>query len=155
MTNTPDPAVFNPLVWHIVRQVPTGVVSTYGQIASMIPAPDGINADDFGKLGPKWVGEALNAVSFRDIDGQTVAPGVPWWRIINNRGGISMPSGSKAAYEQRTRLIAEAVMFDARGCVDLTEFGWDGPAQDWLAGHGLLPPKPLRKPGSPRQMSLL
>ncbi len=154
MLTSPDPAVFNPLVWQIVRQVPNGAVSTYGQVASMIPVPDDIDAEDFRKLSPKWVGEALNAVSFRDIDGQPVAPGVPWWRIINSRGGISMPRGSRAAYEQRARLVAEDVTFDARGCVSLDEFGWEGPVQAWLDEHALLPPTPLRKPGSPKQMSL-
>lgn len=154
MITPPDPTLFNPLVWTIVRQVPFGVVSTYGQVASMIPAPEYIQDDDFKKLSPRWVGDALNAVSFRDIDGQPVAPGVPWWRIINSKGGISMPTGSNAAHEQRNRLVAEEVTFDARGLVSLDQFGWEGPPQDWLDEHGLLKPKPLRKPGSPKQMSL-
>lgn len=154
MTHNPDPNVFNPIVWNIVRQVPFGTVSTYGQIASMIPAPDDLDAADFRRLAPKWVGEALNAVSFRDLDGQPVAPGVPWWRIINSKGGISMPRGSSAARQQRQRLIAENVMFDARGLVDLNTFGWQGPPQDWLDEHHLLAPQLLRKPHQPQQMSL-
>ncbi|MEO0564539.1 MAG: MGMT family protein, partial [Chloroflexota bacterium] len=59
---TPDPTTFYPLVWDVVRQVPYGVVSTYGQIAATIPAPDGIDPEDYRRLGPKWVGQALNAV---------------------------------------------------------------------------------------------
>ncbi len=155
MTPTPNNDAFYPLVWRVVREVPAGRVSTYGQIASMLPPQDDIEPEDFRKLCPKWVGEALNAVSFNDIDGQAVTPGVPWWWIINSKGGISMPRGSSAAHEQRQRLAAEDVQFDARGLVRLERFGWDGPAADFLEANGLLTPTPLRKPGSPRQMSLL
>lgn len=154
MTQNPDPSVFNPIVWEIVRQVPTGTVSTYGQIASMIPVPSDMDADDFRRLAPKWVGDALNAVSFRDLDGQPVAPGVPWWRIINSKGGISMPRGSSAAHQQRQRLSAENVHFDARGLVNLSVFGWEGPPQSWLDDHHFTKPEPLRKPDEPTQMSL-
>jgi len=154
-TPTPNTDDFYPLVWHVVRQVPAGHVSTYGQIASMLPPSDGIEPTDFRKLCPKWVGEALNAVSFDDIDGQTVTPGVPWWRIINSKGGISMPRGSNAAHEQRQRLAAEDVQFDARGLVSLDKFGWDGPPSAFIESNGLLSPKPLRKPpDTPRQISL-
>ncbi len=145
----PNPDVFNPLVWRIVRQVPHGVVSTYGQIASMIPTPENIDAEVFARLGPQWVGQALNAVSFRDIDGQPMSPGVPWWRIINSKGGISMPEGSSAATEQRRRLVAEDVTFGPTGRVALAVYGWEGPSADWLDETGLLAPKPLRKPGGP------
>jgi len=154
MTSSPNPAHFHPLVWYVVRQVPTGTVSTYGQIASMLVAPEGFIEQDFRKLSPKWVGEALNAVSFSDMDGQSVSPGVPWWRIINSKGGISMPRGSHAAYEQRQRLAAEDVQFDARGLVKLEVFGWDGPPAEFIEVNGLLTPKPLRKPDVPRQISL-
>ena len=41
MFNPPDPDRFNPLVWQIVRMIPPGKVSSYGQIASMIPPPSG------------------------------------------------------------------------------------------------------------------
>jgi methylated-DNA-protein-cysteine methyltransferase-like protein len=120
----------------------------------MIPVPKDITETDFKRLAPRWVGDALNAVSFKDIDGQPVAPGVPWWRIINSKGGISMPAGSDAAHQQRTRLIAEGVTFDARGVVALTTFGWNGPDQAWLDEHGFLAPKPLSKPDTPAQLTL-
>jgi methylated-DNA-protein-cysteine methyltransferase-like protein len=154
MFNTPNPEQFHPAVWQVVRQVPHGVVSTYGQIASIIPSPDGVDAEDYRRLGPKWVGQALNAISFDDIDGKSKAPGVPWWRIINSKGGISMPAGSRAATEQRQRLEAEDVAFEADDTVPLARYGWDGPPQSWLDAHGFLAPKPLRKPDGPTQMSL-
>ncbi len=147
----PDPVTFNRIVWDIVRQIPSGTVSTYGQIASMIPAPPGVDAEDYARLGAVWVGKAMNQASAAD------PADIPWQRVINSQGGISLPEGSRAAREQRARLEREGVQFDARGRVDLRRFGWDGPDTDWLASHGLLPPRPLRPPSAadPRQMRLL
>lgn len=154
MITPPDPATFFPRVWRIVQQVPYATVSTYGQIASMIPAPAGIEAEHFARLGAKWVGDALNAVSFDELDGKPVPANIPWWRIINSQGGISMPEGSPAAREQLRRLEAEGVTFDARTRTALSVYGWNGPTDAWLQSEGLLKPKPLRKPDEPRQMSL-
>ncbi len=38
-TSPPDPILFNHQVWDAVRQIPTGKVATYGQIARMLPVP--------------------------------------------------------------------------------------------------------------------
>ncbi len=57
MFNLDDPMPFYKTVWEIVRQVPTRTVTTFGQIATMIPTPDGVDADDYAKLGPRWVGD--------------------------------------------------------------------------------------------------
>jgi methylated-DNA-protein-cysteine methyltransferase related protein len=146
----PDPDTFYPLVWKIVAQIPSGVVSTYGQIASMIPPPAGVDPTDYEHIGPRWVGKAMNAVSSRDD------PAVPWQRVINSQGGISLPEGSKAAIEQRIRLEREGLTFDQRGRVDIKTAGWDGPDEDWLRENGLFPPRPLKKPPAdkPKQPTL-
>ncbi len=44
ITNQPDPGAFHRLVWLIVRAVPAGQVTTYGQLAAMIPPPPDIHA---------------------------------------------------------------------------------------------------------------
>lgn len=151
MTNRhhPDPDTFNPLVWEIVRQIPRGRVATYGQIASMIPAPDTSDAADYARLSPRWVGDAMNAVSIID------EPTVPWHRVINARGGISLPENSVSALLQRERLLAEKITFDKKDLIDLNMFGWDGPDAAWLEAQDLLPPKPIRtKKDDGGQMSL-
>lgn len=154
MITPPNPDTFNPRVWFVVRQVPHGRVSTYGQIASILQPPEGIDPEDFRRLGAKWVGDALNAISFSEVAGTPRQPDVPWWRIINAKGGISMPEGSAATREQQRRLVEEGVTFDAQGRTSLQDFGWDGPDAEWIGANGLRPAIPLRKPDSPRQMSL-
>jgi len=146
----PDSESYNALVWKIVRQIPSGVVSTYGQIASMIPAPAGVDEQDYERLGAVWTGKAMNAVSSAD-DGS-----IPWQRVINSQGGISLPEGSRAAVEQKRRLLQEGVRFEKNRRVNLGQFGWDGPDADWLHENHLLAPKPLRKPpaSNPQQLTL-
>lgn len=140
MNTPPDSQAFNPLVWKIVQQIPTGVVSTYGQIASMIPAPPGVDQDDYDRYGAIWVGKAMNAVSSQDD------PDIPWQRVINSQGGISLPEDSRAAVEQRLRLEREGLTFDKHGRVSLNTFGWEGPDAAWLRANHLLTPRPLKKP---------
>lgn len=152
MFNLPDPMPFYKIVWEIVRQVPTGTVTTFGQIATMIPTPDGVDEDDYVKLGPRWVGDAMNAVSRVD------EPTVPWHRVINAKGNISLPENSKGAALQRARLRAENLL-DENEHVDLDTFGWAGPDAKWLEAQGLREPRSLKKPpppedNSPKQLSL-
>jgi methylated-DNA-protein-cysteine methyltransferase related protein len=146
----PDAPAFNNVVWNIVRQIPSGVVSTYGQIASMIPAPPGVEAEDYERYGAVWVGKAMNAVSSKDDNS------IPWQRVINSQGGISLPEGTRAAVEQRARLQAEGVTLEKNGRVNLNTFGWEGPDTDWLRANHLLTPRSLKKPKSenPDQLKL-
>src|SRR5690606_33774208 len=83
MYQPPDPAPFNETGWEIVRQIPEGIVSTYGQIASMIPAPLGVPPDQYERLRARWVGNAMRQVP--------AGSDVPWHRVINSQGTISIP----------------------------------------------------------------
>jgi len=137
MYNPPDPASFNKLVWEIVRQIPEGRVSSYGQIASMIPPPEGVAADQYRRLGARWVGSAMQATP----SGQ----GVPWQRVINSQGKISLPRGSAGADEQRALLEMEGIVFDNDGRANFEDAAWEGPSEEWLDAHKLLPPTSLKK----------
>jgi methylated-DNA-protein-cysteine methyltransferase-like protein len=146
MYQPPDPASFNTLVWDIVRQIPAGIVSTYGQIASMLPPPDGVEPPQFDRLGARWVGSAMSAVP----NGSDV----PWQRVINSQGMISQRPG---AQHQRDLLEAEGVLFDDHDRVDLARFGWEGPSESWLAERNLTPPRSFKRDdssGSSDQMRL-
>ncbi len=109
MNFPPDTKTYFDIVWTIVRQIPRGVVSTYGQIASMIPAPTDVDETDYERLGAVWVGKAMNAVSSSDDSD------IPWQRVINSQGGISLPEGSRAALEQRKRLGKRGCDIQCRG----------------------------------------
>jgi methylated-DNA-protein-cysteine methyltransferase-like protein len=94
-------------VYTLVRRVPTGCVATYGQIAHLLGQPH----------AARTVGWAL-----RDLP---QGSNVPWHRVINAAGRISI-SEPLAAAQQRRLLEAEGVVFNPDGCVDLDRFGWVG-----------------------------
>ena len=90
-------------VYALVRQVPRGRVVTYGQIAHALGAP----------RAARTVGWAM-----RDCPGD-----VPWQRVVNARGEISLRSTS-GYHEQRARLREEGVRFNRAGRIDLDKYGW-------------------------------
>jgi methylated-DNA-protein-cysteine methyltransferase-like protein len=126
------PDVLKLRIYEVVQQVPTGTVSTYGDIATIVGG--GIDA---------WtVGQALNQIPKAGTED------VPWQRIVNAQGGIST-SGPL----QRTLLEAEGIRFDAAGKIDLRRFRWPGPSAEWAAEHGYQPLPPPDE--APEQLSLL
>ena len=93
------------VIWEIVRRVPRGRVSTYGQIAKLAGLVQ----------RARFVGYALH----------NLPPGlpVPWHRVINARGMISFPVGSASYKRQRDLLEREGVRL-VGGKVDLKKRGW-------------------------------
>lgn len=92
-------------IYRIIRRVPRGRVATYGQIAELAKAS-----------GPRQVGYALHALPEKH--------NVPWHRIINARGMISLESGIGGGNLQRALLELEKVVFDAKGRVDMKRYQW-------------------------------
>lgn len=133
-------------VWQIVWQIPAGQVLAYGQIAAMIPAPDGMDVPSYERIAPRWVGYAMRRCMSDDLNNpqDSTQPSIPWHRVINSQGMISLPQGSFDADQQRTRLEAEGVVFDSRGRVDFGRYGWEGPDEAWLTAHGLMRPYSIR-----------
>jgi len=97
---------FTEQVWHIVRQVPHGKVVSYGGVAAIMGRP----------RAARGVGQALSALP-GDTD-------VPWWRVINSRGEISIKGHWHGAALQRALLRDEGVEFGRDGRVDFERFGW-------------------------------
>ena len=100
-------STFYERVYALVRQVPFGQVVTYGQVAALLGAPRAARA----------VGYAL-----RFLPPNT---DVPWHRVINHLGGISLRHPASQPHVQRTLLEAEGITFDAEGRVDLSQDRWE------------------------------
>ena len=92
-------------IYAAVRRIPRGRVATYGQIAEL--AGLGGHA--------RQVGYALAA-----LDGDRL----PWHRVVNARGEVSPRARPGAEDEQRARLEAEGIVFDASGRLDLGRWRW-------------------------------
>ena len=135
MYNPPNARLFFETVWDIVLQIPPGKVSSYGQIASMIPPDKYTDPAQMRRLAPRWVGTAMR----KTPNGKSI----PWHRVINSQGTISFPAGSTHAEQQRQLLEMEGIVFDKRGAVNLRLYAWDGPNHEYLRLKNLLPPKLL------------
>ncbi len=109
----PNPQAYYEQVWNLVRQIPVGKVAAYGQIAKMIPPPNGVEIETYAAFAPRWVGGAMAACP----------DDVPWQRVINSQGKISERAGAE---KQRQLLEQEGVEFDAKGRIDLKKYGWSG-----------------------------
>lgn len=163
MLMPPDEQLYDERVWLIVWQVPYGQVFTYGQIAAMIPAPETIDPPAYERIAPRWVGYAMNRAMSSALNAPVDPdrPHIPWQRIVNSKGGISLPEGSYSANQQRTKLESEGVVFNAKDLIDFNQFGWDGPDDDWLKEHGFYKPHSMKKkppkdePDNPSQLTLL
>lgn len=118
-TTPANRAAYFELVWELVRQIPKGKVSTYGRLASYLPPPAGMSERAYRARGARMVGGAM----------ATCPPDVPWQRVINSAGKVSLRQGA-GGEEQRGLLEAEGVVFDDRERVDLTVFAWEGPSPD-------------------------
>lgn len=132
-SSPPNPKQFQELVWEIARQVPPGQVTTYGQIAGMIPPPGSLNLKDYEAFGSRWVGGAM----------ANCPKDVPWQRVINSQGRISPRPGAAL---QKELLESEGVRFDDKQKVNFDECGWKGPDPEWCRARGLFMPRPLGKP---------
>ena len=92
-------------VWDVVRQIPSGQVMSYGQIAALLSRP----------LTARAVGWAMH----------DCPDDVPWHRVVNVRGECSTDRVTPTAPgRQRKRLEEEGVRFEADGRVDMARFRW-------------------------------
>lgn len=96
---------FHEQVYALVRQVPAGRVTTYGDVAAAL-----------GDVAvSRHVGWALAALREEDV---------PWHRVINRLGTISFRGDTARGEAQRRLLEAEGVTFDTKGRVELKGLRW-------------------------------
>ena len=102
-------------IYQVVAVVPRGQVATYGQIAKIV------------RCSPRDVGYAMAALPPSST--------VPWQRIINRHGRISVRRDGQPDSEQRRQLRNEGIIFDARGAINLSVYGWRDPSWEWPARY--------------------
>jgi methylated-DNA-protein-cysteine methyltransferase-like protein len=95
-------------VYQVAQRIPRGKVATYGQIARLLGQP----------RAARTVGWALHSLP--------QGKNVPWQRVINSRGMVSLGRDRHGAVVQQVLLEGEGVVFDERGRVDLDLYGWTG-----------------------------
>lgn len=91
-------------VYDIVRQIPSGRVMTYGQIAEILG--EGYT--------PRTVGFVMHAAY----------EGVPWQRVINSQGACSTGNLTLPENKQQLILESEGIVFDEKGRCNLKRYKW-------------------------------
>ncbi|MBI5466128.1 MAG: MGMT family protein [Candidatus Kerfeldbacteria bacterium] len=110
MTQAPDNSAdnFYQAVYKLVRRIPPGYVATYGQIVALLGKP----------RGARLVGWAL----------RSCPADVPWQRVINHRGMISIENLNAPKELQAQLLKAEGIKVsfsDNNFWVKLEQYLWD------------------------------
>jgi methylated-DNA-protein-cysteine methyltransferase related protein len=90
----------------VIRSIPRGRVATYAQVAALVGSHRAVR-------GVVWI-----------LHSSSDAAKLPWHRVINSRGTISLARG-RGFEEQRRRLIAEGVAVSPDGKIDLARFIWE------------------------------
>ena len=127
---SPDSPQYRERVYELVRQIPSGRVMTYGQIADLLG--EGYT--------PRTVGYVMYGAGEEDV---------PWQRVINSRGACSTGRVVIPPDKQQRMLEAEGVLFDQNGRCDLGRYRWEPPFSG--KDQELEQPTLFKKKASPRK----
>ena len=100
-------------IWATIREIPQGLVASYGQIAEIAGVP----------RGARQVGYALRHLPPEQ--------GVPWYRVLQVSGTIAFEKGSDKFDDQCDRLIQEGVVI-LKGKVDMRKYRWQPDLDEFL-----------------------
>jgi methylated-DNA-protein-cysteine methyltransferase-like protein len=92
-------------IWQVVHMIPSGKVATYGQIAALAGHPQ----------AARFAGTSLKNLP--------TTSKIPWHRVINAQGKISLPKNSPSYKKQLQRLKEEGVII-RNGKVTLKNYQW-------------------------------
>lgn len=96
---------FSKRVIEIILKIPVGKVATYGQIAILA----GNN-------------KAARQIS-RILHSSTEKYDLPWHRVINSQGGISLRTGD--GFEMQKAILESEGIQMIKGRIDLAKFQWE------------------------------
>ena len=100
-------AGFNERVYEVVKQVPCGKVTTYGDVARAIGAP----------RASRQVGWALHSNPYQGI--------VPCHRVVFRDGSLAEGFAFGGKDIQKALLVSEGVGFSEEYKVDMKEYRWE------------------------------
>lgn len=101
--------LFTEKVIQVIQKIPYGKVTTYGTVATLAGNP----------RGAREVGYILHSF--------TEKYGLPWQRVINRNGFISIRGGQiDAKVLQKTLLEQEGIEVSSDFMIDLGQYGWFG-----------------------------
>ena len=105
MDNQVNDQKYRERVYEIVREIPSGKVMTYGQIAEILGAG----------YTPRTVGFVMHGADTNDV---------PWQRVINSKGACSTGKMTMPINLQQKMLEDEGVFFNEKGNCDLQKYLW-------------------------------
>lgn len=105
-TQTTDFGTWVKNVWQVVQGIPRGCVLTYGDVARL--------------AGPGGSARRVSQAMRRAPRGMKL----PWHRVINSQGKISLPPDSEGYRQQKSRLEKEGVVF-LNGKTNLEKYGYE------------------------------
>jgi methylated-DNA-protein-cysteine methyltransferase-like protein len=106
-------------IYAVVARIPRGRVATYGQVALLAGRP----------RQARLVGYALHALP--------AGSPVPWHRVVNAAGRISLRGGALGFEDVQARLLAREGIRFAAGAIPLARYRWVPRAAPARAKQGL------------------
>ncbi|MEH6490687.1 MGMT family protein [Halopseudomonas sp.] len=91
--------------FQVLASIPAGKVTSYGKVAELAGMGRG------ARLVGRWLGQLPDGTR------------LPWHRVLNSQGKLSLPPDSTSGAEQRRRLMAEGVLV-RNDRVNLRQYGW-------------------------------
>ena len=99
---------FKTRVIEIIKAIPRGKVASYGQIAVYAEIPRAARA----------VGMILNK-----LPSDTT---IPWWRVVNNSGKLSIRGSIFSRDDQKSLLESEGIKFKKESEFEIEKYRWRG-----------------------------
>jgi methylated-DNA-protein-cysteine methyltransferase-like protein len=100
------PASTYQTIYAVVRRIPRGRVATYGQIAALAGLP----------RQARLIGYALSTLP--------AGSAVPWHRVVNARGQVSLRAGGHGFEQVQAQLLAREGVRLQDGVIALERFQW-------------------------------
>ena len=107
-------------IWEQAALVPEGQVASYGQIAKLAGLP---------RRAARMVGRALGAAP-KEMN-------LPWHRVLNAQGKISIPKGS-TRYALQSELLQQEGIDVQDGQLDMEKYRWEPSLDELVWGPGRL-----------------